>query len=777
MPIIKRLLSESITHVEDLPIDEFVDTIRNMATMVAQEKLDGANLWVGMDEDGKLFTSREGKRSNAERRYAPEEWPQVSAFNQFRAAHAALQTKEQEIRRVLRPGDTVEAEVLFGRQPNSVTYGAGGKSYIAFLRGVNETPDEIAEHLSSSLANQQADAKFEMVDTADGKELSARNVNVPFQFIAPQRVDAAKLRQDAGVEPLLKKLESVLKQSSGVGSMTNLQLATTALTTVPKEQRGAFKQAKAELLARLQTEFKLPIKNALLSKVSTKSGLAADDITPDEDVGIEGIVLRDPSTGKQVKVVDKDIFTAINTFNQSMRGEVQSALNTTDPDAPLQSRGGLLGQLRIRIAELLGNRELAKASNVRKQLEPIKGGSPEEAIKNLAASMNLEDFQGVKKKILAMAAETYKELDEKLEFFKTNKDNYQLKLKNGKTIGLSDETVKKTLLTFAEARRNLAQLFDKLKVTKTLAALLAVLYGSAARAVHEAEPIAEMMLTEKQKHGEISLTDFDRKDTFQLVNSYLATVFMTMLIYHTSDTIGMRFLRDRKNWQLRKHNDDMSPFNHWGYVIWKSAKPDLEKHIMKAAKSELIRVTKKIPTPWFKYLHMDFSADKGVTVNWDDHRKTLTRLIELSGVRSDRVNTLLDLSVRFPELELAEQKKAIKKIAAFAHQFVPRSRLYPRLKVILGDLKDETDMVAEGRLLKSIAALTEEGEGAAPDGGSGFEVGQPAGGATAAGAIASLPARLGSGKHKTEMRRRNATKPFLALVRKHKDPRNYKDIK
>jgi hypothetical protein len=85
-------------------------------------------------------------------------------------------------------------------------------------------------------------------------------------------------------------------------------------------------------------------------------------------------------------------------------------------------------------------------------------------------------------------------------------------------------------------------------------------------------------------------------------------------------------------------------------------------------------------------------------------------------------------------------------------------------------------MVAESRLLKSIAALTEEGEGAAPDGGSGFEVGQPAGGATAAGAIASLPARLGSGKHKTEMRRRNDTKPFLALIRKHRDPRNYKDI-
>ena len=150
MTVIRRALSESISHIEDLPIDQFIDALRNMPGMTAQEKLDGANLWVGVDEDGQLFTSREGKRSGSDRRYKAEDWPLVSAYNQFRAAHAALELKADEIKRVLRPGDMVEAEVLFGRQPNSVTYGAGGKSYIAFLRGVNGSPDALAEQLSQT---------------------------------------------------------------------------------------------------------------------------------------------------------------------------------------------------------------------------------------------------------------------------------------------------------------------------------------------------------------------------------------------------------------------------------------------------------------------------------------------------------------------------------------------------------------------------------------------------------------------------------------------------
>ena len=774
-----RVLREGIQHLEDLTIDEFIEMLQNMGSLVAQEKLDGAQLWVGLDADGKLFTSREGKKANSDRMYSPEDWAKIAVFDQFRAAHAALASKEAELRRVLQPGDTVEAEVLYGRQPNSVIYGAGGKSYIAFLRGVQGTDDVVAEHLATSLANQQAEIKFAAIDTADGKELSTRNVSVTFQFTNPHKLDAAKLKQESGIDSKLKALESFLKKSSAFPGLSNQQLATTSVTSIDKTQKAAFKDAKDALLQQLKAEFIEPIKLALLSKVSKKSGLAADDVKPEDEVGIEGIVLRDPKTGKQVKIVDRDVFTLINKFNQSVRGEVQSALNTTDPDAPLELRGGILGQMRIRFAEALGNRELAKAANVRKFMSAVKGDTPEETVKKFAASLpNIDDFQGVKKKILAIASATYKELNDKLEEFKDNRDSYKLKLKNGKELSLSDETVKKTLLAFAEARKNLKDTFDKIKETKTLAGLIAVLYGSAAKAVHA--PVNESLLVEKQhkkkRHHaqptEISLADFNGKDTFHLVNSYLATVFMTIVIHHANDTIGMRFLRDRKNWQLKKHSDDMSPFNHWGYAIWRAGYPEMEPHLTKVVRAELVKITKRIPTPWWKYFHMDFSASKELTIEWSDHRKMLHRLIDLSGVRSDRVNTLLDLSIRYPKLDAAEQRKYLKKLMSYAHQFVPRSRLYLRLKIIMDGLRDET--MTEG-LLKRVASLVEDGEG----GDGGAEVSVTTNGAvagTAAGAIAPIETKL-FGNRRTEMRRRNTSREFLALVRKYKDPRNYKDVK
>jgi hypothetical protein len=776
--MLKRLLAESITHVEDLPVDEFIDVLRNMGSMVAQEKLDGANLWIGLDEDGKFFTSREGKKSNAERRYSAEDWPKVSSFNQFRAAHAALEQVQDELRRTMRPNDMVEVEVLFGRQPNSVVYGAEGKSYIAFIRGINNTPDTIADHLEQVLQGKTVDAKVALVDSEDGQELVDNEQTIPFQFTRPQQVDPAQLKSAALVDKELQALEKFLRAKSSVPGFTNNELAQVALTAVPKEQREAVKAARTEVLAKLQTEFKLPIKAALLDKVvrQVRSKLTADDLTPDEDVGIEGIVLRDPASGKQIKIVDKDVFTAINRFNQSVRGSIQGALNTTDPDASLESRGGLIGALRLRIAEFLGNRELAKASNVRKLLEPIKGESPEAAIKNLAASMpGNDDPQAIKRKILAMIADTAQQLAKQLEEFKGNKGLYRLKLKNGKELGLSPETVKKTLVFFAEARRNLTIMFDKIKDTKSLAQVLAVLYGSAAKAVHAKEDVTEGLLLERK--GEIDIHEYERKDAFELYNSYIATMFMAMVIFHTSDVLGLRRLRDRRNYLLKKHHADMSPLNHWGYVIWRAARPELKKHLTKKTVAEIQGVVKRIQAPWWKFMHMDFSYNKEVKVNWADHKRTLGRLIELAGLRSERLNTLLDLCVGFDGLSYEKQLSALKKLNAFAHRFVPRSSLYIRTRDIESKLKDRgsKEPMVEAKLLKSITALAEEGEGGGAPGGMGAGgaemVGSPVSGATTASAIASLPVRIGMNR-RVEKRTRN---PEVAtMLKKFKDPRKQK---
>lgn len=765
MTTIRRALSESISHIEDLPIGEFIDALRDLPNMTGQEKLDGANLWLGVDEDSRMFTSREGKRSGADRLYEPDEWSQVSVFDQFRAAHAALQQVEDQIKRIMRPGDTVEVEVLYGRQPNSVTYGAAGKSYIAFLRGVNDTPNEIADHLSQSLKNQQVEAEFKGVVSSDGKEIEVRTLREPFQFTSPQKIDAAELN-NPDVNKRLTALEKFLAQSSEIQEMTNMQLAVVSLTSIPKENREAVKAARTELLGMIQTEYKLPIKSALLDKIVRKirSGLSDDKMSDGEDIGIEGIVLRD-ANGKQLKIVDKDVFLAINRFNQAARGEVQGALNTTDPEAGLSARGGLLGQMRIDIATILGNRELAKGASARKILEPIKGDTPEEAIKNLAKSINIEDFQQVRMKVLGAVSASAKSLDTKLQEFKDNRDEYRLKLKNGKEMKLSDETVKKTLVWFAEARRNMTQLFDKLKAAKTLPQLLAVMYGSVAKSIHQKESLDEGLILEGG--GEFDLSTFSRKDTFHLMNEYLVHVMMAMLIFHVDDKPGMRWLKDHRGYKLKAHSHNMSPLNHWGFVIWRANNPKVVKQIGQKVSTEIRQATKGIPGPWWRYLHMDFSYNKDVKVNWAEHKKTLERLITLAGLRSNRLNSLLDEIVGFPKLTLSGQKRAAKKLNAMALRFTSHSSLYVRTRMIAKKLKDEEQKmgITEG-LLREISAITEEGEG----GGEAFAGSAVAAQAsTSAGAISSLPVKIGDMRRRIEKRKR--APEVKGLTTKFPDPR------
>lgn len=765
-------LSESITHVEDLPVGEFIDVLRNMSSMVAQEKLDGANLWIGVDEEARFFTSREGKKQNSERRYSVEEWPKVSAFNQFRAAHAALDQVQGEIKRTMRSGDMVEAEVLFGRQPNSVTYGANGKSYIAFLRGINNTPDTIAEHLAQVLNGKTVDVNVELVESGDGDNLEMTNTPVSFQFTQPQQIDPSKLKGASGIDKELKRLESFLRSKSPIAGMTNSELAQVQLTSIPKEQREAVKAARTEVLAKIQTDYKLPIKASLLDKVvrTLRSHLTDQDVQPNEDTGIEGIVLRDPSTGNQVKVVDKDIFTTINKFNQAARAQIQGALNTTDPQASVEARGGLVGIMRIRIAEFFGNRELAKGSNLRKVLEPIKGKTAEDAIRNLAAALpNNDDPEMVKKKVLAIIADTAAQLKTKLEEFKENKEAYRLRLKNGKELGLSGETIKKTLVSFAEARRNLTDLFDKVKATKSVAQILAIFYGGQAKTVHQKDEdeLKESFMIVENK-GEVDMTEYDRKDLFELVNCYLATVFMTMAIYHTDDIIGIRKLRDRPNYLLKKHKPDMSQLNHWGYPIWRPARPELAKHLTKKTVAELAAAVKQIPAAWWKFLHMDFSWTKDRKIEWTDHRRTLRRLIDLTGLRTDRLNTLLDEFVGFADLDYAGRKSALKRLITYAHRFVPRSSLLLRIRDIEKKLTDSKEEMVAENLFRSITRLTEEGEGG--DAGAG---GQATSVATTASAVATTPVRIGAMRTRTELRTRNPE--VKNLMKKFKDPRKQRE--
>ena len=166
------------------------------------------------------------------------------------------------------------------------------------------------------------------------------------------------------------------------------------------------------------TKFKLSIKAKLLKNFAkhVKSGLGTEDA--------EGVVLLDPDTDEQVKIVDKDVFTAINSFNQSIRRELKGAVRSTDPNSALSSRGGLLGDIKIRIANLFDIPELARTASAKKVFSDYLGSSPEETINNFANSFKDVNEEAYRTKISAVLKNALEELSKKLAEFKQNYNTY-----------------------------------------------------------------------------------------------------------------------------------------------------------------------------------------------------------------------------------------------------------------------------------------------------------------------------------------------------------------
>src|SRR5574343_465869 len=131
----RQLLKEGsdygITHIEDLDIETFLRAVERLPELEAVQKLDGANLRVGIDESSEMFTSREQK--GGKRFYKESDFPKSSAYDGFKAAHAVLEKAEGYLLEVLVPGEEINLEIIFGPQPNTVFYGKDNLNYIAFL--------------------------------------------------------------------------------------------------------------------------------------------------------------------------------------------------------------------------------------------------------------------------------------------------------------------------------------------------------------------------------------------------------------------------------------------------------------------------------------------------------------------------------------------------------------------------------------------------------------------------------------------------------------------
>jgi hypothetical protein len=504
--------SKSIEYLEDLDVKDFIDAIRNLHKSIVAEKLDGTALTFGLDDDGDFYTTRSGKGSSDKLFYKAADWGISAASNGFKATHAALKKHVDIIKTVMEPGDAMDVEIMFGRQPNTIVYGLDGFNYIAFLKSTPGTNKDLkvdqkkVKQLYRKLKDEKSDVRTINVDTTDGENLIQSPTVTNWKFTTPEFIDT-KHFDDVDVKGEIEKLEKFLnRKNEGMSELlhkdvTNYEAARMSLTDVKTSLRSQAKGFKEDINDKIMDDFKLPIKQQLLDKFirTVKPKLQDRDVKPDEDLGMEGIVVLDPKTQKQFKIVDKDTFSTLNKFNYEVRNNIRGVVRSEDEDAPLNLRGGLLGTAKIRIARLFNMPGLGKGYTTKKVIAKFQGNDADETVANIADSLKDADYRAYKEKIEAIIKSTLKELQETLDNFKENFHDYKVRLENGKEVGYTQEVVRRTLLVFAETRQSLKRMQTKIEEAKSMQDIIIGMFGKSIKALFGDTPEAgEDSITEDE---------------------------------------------------------------------------------------------------------------------------------------------------------------------------------------------------------------------------------------------------------------------------------------
>lgn len=656
-----------MVHIEDLPLQEFVAAVGELNKLPATEKLDGSALMMGRDSQG-IYTARDDSR----RFYSEKDYPVIAPYNGFRSAMDAITKVSDVLEGILEDGDVLTMEILYGDQPNAIQYGRDDKSYLILLSGkVNE--------VYGALKGRDIPVRVKNLTTSDGITLEETQVDTVWEFSHPQAVDMSGVPM-AKLTQLTEKLDGFLSQESPIPDMSNGDILSRPLTKVPKEQRPAVKLARDEITTVVNQEYRIPVKRILNEFVDNLPGnFGKDDGT---DNSMEGVVVK---RGDQlIKIVDKDEFTTINIFNHSMRNSLSGVVKSTEPDASLESRGGILGNLKILQADLLGNKDFARGSFIRKALEALPGETPEAKMAALAGDLEVSDYLGKRRKITALTEQAKVDVMTQLELYQTNWETYILQLKNGKTMRISEIVHNRTLLAFAETFRQLDTMLRNIHRCDDLVQLLTLFYGRYTKATQVDERVitipSDSLLLEKRLDTDKAM--FKGKDAYTLMNMYFDTLLLAITIHQANDKRGIFLLKDKTHHRMTGLHSDMSPLNFWGYIVWRSNTDKVKKLIGPKTAAQLARIVKRIPPSYSRYLHLDLSYGKEMPIEWVDHLKTIKLLQQFEGMNTNRINKMVYGAFNYPTLDLDQRVEFLNRLYYYTTQFNGTSPLLLRLKII-----------------------------------------------------------------------------------------------
>ena len=342
-------VSRGIPHLEDLSIDDFITIVSCLEDYEITEKVDGSQILFGLDEHG-FYTSRETKGGT--RVYTAEDYDLKFSTTYMRSAHKLLEAVLPELKGAgLKPGDQVEAEVLYGELPNVVPYSAD-RNYLIFLRTTEGTVN--IDRLKQKLIGHSLSITLEAPFTPDGRTIELREESNLWLF---SRTPIIKTKLPS-LSVQLKEMKKFLNTKDQTTGKTYETILATPLNKIPewveagtwKELKSHLKEKKEYINGMLLEGHMMPIKEILLNQLVRKTASSFGPLL--EDGGwIEGVVLKD-SSGNMVKLVDKNKFGVIREDAWRVRNQLTESARSIDGDH------SFLGGLRVQMAQALGHAEL-----------------------------------------------------------------------------------------------------------------------------------------------------------------------------------------------------------------------------------------------------------------------------------------------------------------------------------------------------------------------------------------------------------------------------------
>jgi hypothetical protein len=318
-----------ITHIEDLPIRTFIDVVQNIESFSVTEKLDGANMQFGKDQNG-IFASREQKKGK--KYYSPDQWERASWCNGFRSAHQTINQVSHILHDSLDIGDSIDTEILFGHTPNTIRY-SSSENFIVFLKPFSGAPNlsKLKQDLSETIHHS-----IELLTTKNGHSHVEMEHSQTWKFeeVPTHRNTMYRLVNKKSIQTVLQNIENFLSRDTCLSDFTVEDILNFSFIRKPypmcKEEWNTLKYSVRILQGRYQDhlmEQKMLIKNILLQFVRTIKPKFSDG----DNTGIEGIVLRNDNL--IFKIVDKEFFTNNNKKVWKVREHIRdNIVNPTFAD-------------------------------------------------------------------------------------------------------------------------------------------------------------------------------------------------------------------------------------------------------------------------------------------------------------------------------------------------------------------------------------------------------------------------------------------------------------